>query len=425
MKFLITLLFACLAIPAFAATPKTAILYNFKGTPGGAFPSGDLITDTSGNLYGTSRGGPFSCSGFGCGTVFELIAPASQGGAWTEQVLYSFTGGADGGGPGPLVMDAHGNLYGYGAVGGDMNNVYCTNLGFTGCGVIFELSKQSGAWKETVLHTFEGSDGAEPRSPLIFDAQGNLYGSTEYGGANGGGTVFEMSPNGNGTWAEAVLYNFAAPVSQGVYSPGGRLVFDSQGNLYGTALGADGSGNANYGVIYQLGAGTRQETTIYNFVDGEQYAPSGGLVIDNAGSLFGITPNGGVVNSHCQYGCGTIFELSSTNGLWSYATLFEFYDGQGVSFEPTAPPLLDSAGNLYGTALGGGGGCGAVWRLTASTGAWGEIGYQASHNPPGVWGPNGTPIFGKFGGLYSASTAGGPKNNKCFHGCGTVFAIYP
>jgi uncharacterized repeat protein (TIGR03803 family) len=234
-----------------------------------------------------------------------------------------------------------------------------------------------------------------------------------------------MSPNDDGTWAETVLYNFASPFSDGVYSPESQMVFDSEGNLYGTALGADGIGDGNYGVIYQLRGGTWQESTIYSFCCGhEPSASSGGLAIDKADNLYGTTTNGGAVNSRCADGCGTIFELSPANGLWSYSTLFEFHDGQGASYYPEAPPLLDAAGNLYGTA-GGGGGCGSVWRLTRSTGAWAEQDFQASHNPPNPCGTNGTPTFGKFGGLYSASRVGGPKNKQCLGGCGTVFAIYP
>jgi uncharacterized repeat protein (TIGR03803 family) len=353
--------------------------------------------------------------------VFELIAPGSKGGTWTEQILYTFTGGADGGGSSPLIMDAQGNLYASSGTRGDVNNSYCAGLGFTGCGLIFELSKKNGVWTETVLHTFKGPDGAEPRSPLIFDAQGNLYGTTEYGGANGGGTVFEMSPNGDGTWTENVVYHFDNPSGVGVFSPGSNLVFDSFGNLYGTATGASSNGDGGYGVIYQLQSGTWQETTLYSFSSiNPPFGSTGGLAIDEAGNLYGTTSTGG--SSQCLSGCGTIFKLSA--GDYTYTTLFEFRDGVGGSYDPTAPPLLDAAGNLYGTALAGGGGCGAVWRLTASR-SWAELGYQASHDPPGLCGPNGTPIFGKFGGLYSASTAGGPKNKQCLRGCGTVFAIYP
>lgn len=431
MKCVVTLLFACLAIPAFAANPKTTILYNFKDAPDGAFPSGGLVADSSGNLYGvTGYGGDgnINCRGLtGCGVVFELISPSPQAREWKEQILYAFTAGADGTQSSPLVIDSHRNLYATTVRGGDLTNPLCTDESnmLVGCGIVYELSEQNGSWAQTILHTFEGPEGAEPSSSLIFDAQGNLYGSTQIGGANGGGTVFEMSPNTDGTWTENVLYNFDSPSGVGIFSPGGSLTFDSFGNLYGTALGANSNGDEGFGTIYRLQAGTWQETTIYSFCcDSEPHGSAGGLAIDKADNLYGTTTNGGVVNSHCSVGCGTIFELTPANGLWSYSTLFEFYDGQGVSYYPEAPPSVDSTGNLYGMAVGGGG-CGSVWRLTTSTGGWAEIGYQASHNPPGVCGPNGTPLFGKFGGLYSTSAAGGPKNKQCVVGCGTVFAIYP
>ena len=130
-----------------------------------------MVADAAGNLYGTAQGGYNSCgAGFGCGTVFELVAPPSQGGAWTEQVLHSFTGGPDGGVPRAPAVDSEGNLYGTTAVGGDVNNAYCASLGFTGCGVVFELSRKNGGWTGSVLHTFEGPDGADPSSSLILDA---------------------------------------------------------------------------------------------------------------------------------------------------------------------------------------------------------------------------------------------------------------
>jgi uncharacterized repeat protein (TIGR03803 family) len=432
MKCLITLLFACLAIPAFAAeNPKTDILYNFTGSPDGSAPVGDLIADSQGNLYGaTGWGGDgnINCSGLtGCGVVFELIAPSSRDGQWTEKILHTFTAGADGAQSGPLVMDSHGNLYATSPAGGDLTNPLCTNQPGTlvGCGIVYELSKQNGTWAQTVLHTFEGPDGAEPSSGLVFDTQGNLYGSTQIGGANSGGAIFEMSPNGDGTWTESVIYSFDNPSGVGIFTPEGNLIFDLRGNLYGTAIGASSIGDGTYGVIYELQAGTWQETTIYSFCcDSEPNGSAPGLAIDEADNLYGTTPGGGAVNSRCPDGCGTIFELSPANGLWSYSTLFEFHDGQGASYYPEAPPLLDSTGNLYGTA-GGGGGCGSVWRLTGATGAWAERDFQASHNPPNPCEPNGTPTLGKFGGFYSTSAAGGPKNKKCLYGCGTVFAIYP
>jgi uncharacterized repeat protein (TIGR03803 family) len=420
----------CVAL--WAATPKTVILYNFGGVPDGFAPIGDVISDSSGNLYGVTGwggDGDINCRGVqGCGIVFELIAPSSPKGTWKEQILHTFTAGADGAQSSTLVMDPHGNLYATSPAGGDLTSSLCTdefNVPI-GCGVVYELSQQHGVWTQTVLHTFEGPDGAEPSSALVFDTQGNLYGSTQIGGANGGGTVFEMSPSGDGTWTESVVYSFDSPRGVGIFTPAGALVFDSSANLYGTAMGADSNGDGGYGVIYQLQSGTRQQNTLYSFCCGtEPYNPHGGLTIDVAGNLYGTTQNGGAVNVRCLDGCGTIYELSLDNGVWSYNSLFEFDNGQGVSFFPTAPPLPDSAGNLYGTAESGGGGCGAVWRLTTGTKAWAELDYPGSHDPPGLCGPNGTPIVGKFGAFYTTSAAGGPKNKLCSHGCGTVFAVYP
>jgi uncharacterized repeat protein (TIGR03803 family) len=432
MKYVTPLLFACLAIPAFAAAIKTAILHNFEGVPDGATPMGDVISDSSGNLYGVTGwggDGSINCGGVqGCGIVFELIAPSSPKGTWKEQILHTFTAKADGAQSSSLVMNSQGNLYATSPAGGDLTNPLCTNGHnvSVGCGIVYELSKKNGIWSQTVLHTFEGPEGAEPSSALVFDTQGNLYGTTHIGGANGGGTVFEMLPNGDGTWTESVVYSFDNPDGVGIFTPMGALVFDASANLYGTAIDADSNGDGGYGVIYQLQSGTWQENTLYSFCcSTEPYNPHGGLTIDGAGTLYGTTQNGGVVNGRCLDGCGTIYELSLNNGLWSYTSLFEFNNGQGVSFFPTAPPLPDSAGNLYGTAESGGGGCGAVWRFTMGTKLWGEIDYPGSHDPPGLCGPVGTPIVGRFGAFYIASGGGGAQSKQCSRGCGTVFAVYP
>ncbi|MGB6677132.1 MAG: choice-of-anchor tandem repeat GloVer-containing protein, partial [Terriglobales bacterium] len=161
-----------------------------------------------------------------------------------EQVLYAFQGGTDGSSPSSgLIFDAAGNLYGETEGGGAY-----------GGGTVFELSPSSnGGWTETVLYSFQGgSDGSEPSDGLVFDQAGNLYGTTLYGGANGGGTAFELSPNSNGGWTETVLYSFDA--NNQASTPQG-VIFDQKGNLYGTALGLVGcgyKGDEYCGAVFEL-----------------------------------------------------------------------------------------------------------------------------------------------------------------------------
>jgi uncharacterized repeat protein (TIGR03803 family) len=200
--------------------------FNNNGTDG-IYPQTGVITDTAGNLYGTTNmGGPYDL-----GTVFELSPQAD--GSWTETILHGFTGGDDGSEPaGGLIFDASGNLYG-------------TTQSY-GAGTVFELTPTAGAgWTKTVLHSFNGTNGASPAASLIFDAAGNLYGTTTGGGrghngcpftGGGCGTVFKLSPRAGGGWTEAVLHSFA---SDGGSS--GSLIFDAAGNLYGTT--SDGGVN--------------------------------------------------------------------------------------------------------------------------------------------------------------------------------------
>jgi len=201
------------------------ILHTFTGSPDGAYPFlGALILDQAGNLYGTTAdGGHSGCVGSGCGIVFKL-SPGADG--WTETILYTFTGGADGGNPyAGVLFDPQGNLYGTTFAGGSSN-----------AGTAFELSPGSdGTWTEHVLHSFTGvPDGALPAAPLIWDAHGNMYSTTEGGGQNRWGTVYEMSPNGSGGWTENVVWNFTGMSDGGISSAG--LAIDAQGNLYGTTL---------------------------------------------------------------------------------------------------------------------------------------------------------------------------------------------
>jgi len=211
-----------------------------------------------------------------------------------ETVIYSFQGGNDGENPlGGLIFDSAGNLYGTTAIGGSSS-----------AGTIFELSPSGNNWTETILHTFQGSDGSFPTGNLTADQSGNIYGAAESGGADGGGTVFELSHPGS--WTFNVLYSFPRPGG-----PAGGLVFDGSGNLYGTteAGGAYGDGTA-----YKLtpSNGSWAETDLHDFDGSDGVYPNGGLVFDSAGNLYGTAQEGGGgVDGPCYgIGCGTIWEIT-------------------------------------------------------------------------------------------------------------------
>jgi uncharacterized repeat protein (TIGR03803 family) len=214
----------------------------------GVSPVGSLIFDTAGNLYGTTQGGGNIC--FNCGTVCRLTPDAN--GKWIHRVLYSFgrSNGKDGTQPyAGLTVDAVGNLYGTTFTGGS-RGFSCDSFN---CGTVFELTlEENGKWIEKVLHSFGSSmDGVAPYGPLILDAAGNLYGTTEAGGKFsscefGCGTVFELKPGADGTWSERVLHSFDG--SDGNYPLAG-LILGSAGNLYGTA---SGGGAHNAGGVFEI-----------------------------------------------------------------------------------------------------------------------------------------------------------------------------
>ena len=211
------------------------VLYSFTGGPDGKSPAGRLVRDSAGNLYGTaSAAGVANCSGAGCGTVFEL----SSTGVFS--VLYSFTGGADGGVPmAGLVRDGKGNLYGTASSGGNTSAGNCTDNG--GCGVVFKVTK-TGA--ETPLYSFTGDpDGSTPVGDLVRDTAGNLYGTTQFGGI-GFGTVFKVSSAG----AHSTLWTFQKGTDGAL--PLAGLVRDTAGNLYGTA--SNGGNQFEQGVVFKL-----------------------------------------------------------------------------------------------------------------------------------------------------------------------------
>ncbi len=197
-----------------AQTEQT--LYSFSGYADGGNPLSSLVIDAVGNLYGTT----FVGGAQGAGEVFEL-SPNTSGG-WTQSVLYSFTGGADGANPylADVIFDKAGNLYGTTVGGGDHN-----------LGVVFELTPTGNGWSESVLYSFAGGvDGANPYSGLLFDPRGNLYGTTYSGGAHGDGTVYELKHENSGEWKEKVIHTFDGKSG---LAPVGGLVFDRRGDLFG------------------------------------------------------------------------------------------------------------------------------------------------------------------------------------------------
>ena len=374
------------------------------------------MIDSSGNLYGTTLGG-----GEGFGTVFQVV-PA--GGRSTESVLYSFqeTGPSGFNPMSASISDAAGKLYGTASFGGA-----------NGEGTVFELTPVTGGgWTETTLYSFQnnGTDGMSPFAGLIFDAVGNLYGTTKYGGTFGVGTVFELTPATGGTWTESVLYSFQDNGSDGT-NPASALVIDGSGNLYGTTS-ATGSCVAGCGTVFELSPGVGSawtETVVYSFSssDNDGNTPQGGLVIDASGNLYGTTAFGG--NGSCfngLSGCGTVFALRRPkNGNWSEKILYSFKGGMD-GYYPFAGLTLDASGNLYGTTFVGGtgtcsGGCGTVFELKHKTsGGWIEkVLYSFQNNGTDGNTPQTGLTIDTFGNLYGTTYQGGT------HNLGTVYEIKP
>ena len=321
----------CGSVFKVTSTGTKTTLYSFTGQPDGAMPKAAVVIDERGNLYGTTYyGGTYNN-----GTVFEVTATGEA------KVLYSFTGGADGAFPmGSLILDKKGNLYGTAGAGGT-----CSYAG--GCGTVFKVTP---AGSETVVYNFTGTDGAYPWAGLVFDEQGNLYGTTGMGGTYRYGTVFEVTREGIGR----VLYSFTGGPDGGY--PASVLVLDKNGNLYGTTVNGGAYG---WGTVFQISPlGT--EKVLYSFTGGPDCAlPLAGLILDKNGNLYGTTVNGGA------YGYGTVFEVT---GKGIEKALYSFAGPPDGSF-PAASLLFDKQGNLYGTTVQGGvnsvyGYGGTVFKLT-------------------------------------------------------------
>jgi uncharacterized repeat protein (TIGR03803 family) len=324
--------------------------------------------------------------------------------------LYSFPSYKEGDySVGKLVSDAFGNIYGTTEFGGPLGN-----------GSVFMLSRQaSGVWTETVLHNFAGgNDGVFPCANLIFDAAGNLYGTTRQGGPSNSGTVFELSPTSQGEWTETVLYSFSDSSTDGMF-PYGGLVFDSGGNLYGTTYAGIRFEN---GTVFQLSrstGGVWQETVLHHFVelyDGRN--PQSGLTIGPDRGLYGTTVHGGA------YDGGTIFELLPTQGQgWVEKILYNFQLAAGSPYLPYASVVFDPAGDLYTTTFWGG-----------DPTNWGGSVFELSPSPGGLWAPKMLHSFGDPGDgflvycdlvLDAAGNLYGTTNGGGAYGFGTVFKLAP
>jgi uncharacterized repeat protein (TIGR03803 family) len=342
------------------------VLHNFQNNgKDGYWPFAGLVFDPAGNLYGTTTKG----GALGFGTIFQMRPGAS--GQWSERVLHNFSGGKDGSKPyGSLIFDAAGNLYGTTSEGGGSG---CYGVG---CGTVFLLpsSSSNSKWILKVLHSFrdDGTDGHNPFAGVIFDAAGNLYGTTAYGPTsgyfnNGPGTVFQLTPGKNGRWIEKVLHTFSGPDG---YDPYAGLIIDAADNLYGTTV--YGGSSAADGNVFQLtpdGKGKWTESDLYDFCVARYNCndgiyPYASVIRDASGNLYGTTYEGTNSGSDCAaYGCGTVFQLMPANGTWTEKILYSFHGEDGGL--PYAGLISDSAGNLYGTTTGGGTyGNGTVFEIT-------------------------------------------------------------
>lgn len=371
----------------------------------GSNSRGNLIADASGNLYGTTvNGGLGFCGREGCGTVFEMLL--EKGGTWKFRRLYSFpgTGTAPYAPYGNLVFDATGNLYGTSSGGGENQ-----------LGAVYKLTPgANGVWTETTIHSFAGikaGDGAYPYSGLAEDAAGNLYGTTTEGGARNYGAVYELTPNADGGWSETILYSFAGGTGDGD-APLAGVTFDGAGNLYGTTLN---DGEHGFGTVFEMspGASGWTETTIYNFTGKALAASQAPVWLDAAGNLYGTT---------CGIGpnWGAVFQLANSGGTWKETTLHRFVTaGDGAC--PIGGVTPDAHGNLYGTtAAGGTNNYGVVYEVAkAAGGAWTEkvlYSFAGGNDGTGPWSGLTT---GKGGIFYGTTTEGGSG------GVGVIYEIKP
>jgi uncharacterized repeat protein (TIGR03803 family) len=376
---------------ATAAATTTDVIFSFE-EDNGEYADTDLETDSAGNIYGTTvLGGEH-----GGGTVFQL-SPTPSG--WVQTVLYSFTGGADGGEPYKgVTIDSRGNLYGTAVTGGSGG---CEG----GCGVVYKLTNSGGTWRQRVIHAFTGGDdGSGPGARVTVDRNGNIYGMTPTGGTYGLGTIYKIHRTDF-----QVIHSFTGG-ADGSSGSAGRMLLRN-GRLYGAATTG---GTYGSGVVFELtptAVGEWDFRTLYSFrgqPDGS--FPYGALLQAASGKFYGTTYYGG------QNGIGAVYELTPRpTGEWGARAIYSFQNGNDGN-SPISNLVSDAAGNLYGTTSEGGLGSGTIFKLSpVGGGHWTESVVHSFEGPPdGGFSYNGM-VVDPFGNFYGATVHGGTADDGCVY----------
>ena len=427
--FAVALICALTVIARQPAQAQTfTVLHTFTGGADGANPLDGLSMDRTGNLYGTaSTGGDTqgSCLAHsnGCGVVFEI---KPRGSGWVLSPLYTFTGSPDGRYPvGRVVLGPDDALYGTTQFGGVPGH-----FGY-GCGTVYRVSPAAtsprsaiSSWTETMLYAPDCQIGDPGYNPLdvgglVFDASGNIYGTMYFGGPSLQGTVFELIRSGN-QWTPSTIYNFTG-LTDGS-APAAGVTLHQSGNVFGTTNLNGCNDCQSAGTVYELTPSQSgwTEITLHAFIYQQRtdpQEPNGGVIFDSAGNLYGSTLAGGI-----GYG-GTVFQLAPSSGGWNFSLIYSFQE-ELPEIGPVATLLLDSAGNLYGTTYGEGQfGYGNVFKLSPSAGGWSYTSlYDFQGGSDGAF-PQSTLIIDSEGNLYGTASEGGSRN--CESGCGTVWEITP
>jgi len=391
--FLLAAITVAALLPVTVRAQTFTVLHSFTGGNDGSGPAASLTLDNASNLYGTASYG----GGNGMGTVFKL---ANRPSGWTLTTLYSFTGGGDGATPlGGIIFGPDGSLYGNTSAGA---NPACNH----GCGAVYNLRPQPRVcnstacpWQETTLYGFIGGlDGGEPQGNLLFNAVGDIYGTTEEG------TAYGLTPLTH-SW----VYRLTSDLRGHSYA---GLISDATGNLFGTTY--DGGGGLCYrgiscGTVFELTpVGSSWHLNVLHSFQGNNDGgfPTGALISDRLGNLYGAN------------NAGTVFMLSPSGGVWTFNVLYQFQGEcpplQGPSCGPRGALAMDASGALYGTAFSDGAyQYGSVFKLTPSNGSWVYTGGSDGTAPEaGV-------TLDASGNIYGTTTFGGSS------GCGVVFEITP